>query len=121
MPKAFKKDSVRTKERAFLDPRSFVSLDGHELLAGVDKSARRTEIFQRDKGMCQMCGGHASVSAYRLADAGEWRHLANEHNGFKRCDCMEGGEWAHHSCHFAADHPGVQLGKIPSLTENSEG
>ena len=115
--RGFKKDTPGTKAAGFVDKRSARTIDGHDILFGADKSARRTEIFQRDKGMCQMCGGHASVSAYRLADAGEWRHLLNEHNNFKRCDCMEGGEWAHHKCHFAADHPGVQLGKIPTQSE----
>jgi len=104
-----KRDIQATKAAKFTDKRSFRTLDGHDLLFGVDKSARRTEIWQRDKGICKICGLMTYQGTYALSgERGEWRHLANRHNGFKRCDCMEGGEWAHHSCHFAADHPGVQ-------------
>jgi hypothetical protein len=114
--RGFKRSIPLKKEAGFVDKRSWRSIDGHDLLRGADKSARRTEIAQRDNFICQICGDDAFPRADR--GDGEWRHLANEHNGFKRCDCMEGGEWAHHACHFAADHPGVQwTKKIPQQAE----
>ena len=105
MPRGFKFGAVETAARNFLDKRSFVSLDGHELLRGKDKSERRKQIFARDKAICQVCKMRTSGCD------GEWMHLLNEHNKFKRCDCMEGGQWAHHTCHFELDHPGPQFGK----------
>jgi hypothetical protein len=110
--RGFKRSIPLTKEAGFVDKRSWRSIDGHDLLFGVDKSARRTQIYQRDKSICQICKRPAPGGC-----SGEWRHLANEHNGFKRCDCMEGGEWAHHACHFAADHPGVQWTKKTQAAE----
>ena len=103
MSRGFKRDIPGTKAAKFLDKRSFRSIDGHDLLFGADKGVRRQQIMDRDGQNCRVCGAHALE---RLG-MGEWRHLENEHNNFRRCDCMEGGQWAHHSCHFKADHPGV--------------
>lgn len=117
--RGFKKDTPGTEAAGFVDKRSARTIDGHELLFGSDKSARRIQIFRRDKGICQICKKLTDYDS--IQNVGEWRHLSNEHNNFKRCDCMEGGEWAHHSCHFAADHKGVQLGKIPEGPRKTSG
>jgi hypothetical protein len=98
LPRGFKRSIPDTEAAGFCDRRSFRSIDGHDLLAGRDKQQRHDDIQYRDRSTCQICK--------HLALDGEWRHLENEHNQFRRCDCMEGGEWAHHNCHFNSDHKG---------------
>lgn len=56
MPRSAKVDALNTRERGFLDPRSFISRDGREFLAGEDATARRHEIFVRSRGFCERTG-----------------------------------------------------------------
>ncbi len=56
MPRAAKKDPLATMSRGFLDPRSFISKDGREFLAGEDMSVRRHEVFERCGGFCEEPG-----------------------------------------------------------------
>jgi hypothetical protein len=114
MSRGFKRDMNETLNlRAsgyFKDRDSFRSRDGHDLLGPKDKEARWAEIFDHYGGICGICGEYASPQAF---NKGEWRHMKNEHNNFRRCDCVAGAGWAHHACHFRVDHPGPQLRSIP--------
>lgn len=85
--RGFKKDIAITKKIKFKDKRSFYSLDRHFLLFGEDKSRQRHWIFVR-------CNPENIPE-----DEGEWDHLRNEHNNFRRCDCLEGGRFIRPKAH----------------------
>lgn len=56
MPRAARRDELSTQQRGFLDPRSFISRDGREFLAGEDMSVRRHEVWLRCDGFCERMG-----------------------------------------------------------------
>jgi hypothetical protein len=92
LPRGFKRCNEETKKRkesgAYRDRRSFRSLDGHDLLYGVDKALRRESIFM------------LSPDRHEIPwDEGEWDHVRNEHNNFRRCDCVAGGRWIRPKAH----------------------
>lgn len=99
----FKVDKEATARRlpAFADKRSFISLDGHEILFGLDKSQRRREIWQRANGRCEMqlipgCRGFANFEN-GISMSG-WAHVSippHRHH----CDCKGGGLWTCGPCH----------------------
>jgi HNH endonuclease len=64
MPRAAKRDPLETVQRAFLDPRSFVSNDGREFLFGEDMSVRRHEVFERSGGFCEEPGCNREINEY---------------------------------------------------------
>jgi hypothetical protein len=109
MPRGFKRDELSTRKmyelKAFRDKkkRSFISLpkptphgEVHELLAGIDRSNRRIEIYELEEGTCFYCKGPADLS-------GDMCHV--EHGAGKKCDCLGNVHWGHHSCHMKTDHP----------------
>ena len=90
MPKGFKRDYAFTKTLCFSDERSFISLSGHEVLYGKDKTYKRSTICERAKGKCQVCGKDAPLEGedgYR----GEWHHIETAIG--KRCDCLHNASW----------------------------
>jgi len=109
-----KRDVQATIDRQYLDPRSYVATWNHpgtdhpcEYLRGEDKTARRRQIFERDKGQCQIEG--PGCRGYRGWDYGEWHHLQGG-LGKQHCDCMENGVWACGPCH-RAQHVQVRSAK----------
>jgi hypothetical protein len=103
-PLGSKRDLAETKKRQesgeFLDSRSYVSLKGHEYLAGKDTERRRREIYDRDQGFCQLKLEGCSVWAGW--EQGEWDHVISGLVG--RCDCKgdgkgHGGRWVCRNCH----------------------
>ena len=80
MPRGAKVDRAVTKllgeNGLLLDKRSFVSLDGHLYLRGLDKISQRPRVFKLHKEKCAVCGALASEHG-----GGEWHHL-------RRCDCV---------------------------------
>ena len=60
MPRGAKIDVAKTteyrNERAFRDKRSFWAVDGRLFLYGMDMSARRMKVLERDEKCCVMCG-----------------------------------------------------------------
>jgi len=54
------RDSERTKLRhevgSYVDPHSYVALDGTEHLYGEDWTRRRWEVYDRDEHRCVRCG-----------------------------------------------------------------
>lgn len=56
MPRQAKVDPLATQQRYFLDPRSFISRDGRNFLAGEDVSVRRHEAWERCGGFCEEPG-----------------------------------------------------------------
>lgn len=62
MPRAAKIDPLATIQRCFLDPRSFISKDGRQFLAGEDVSVRRHEVWERTGGFCEMPGCNRCIS-----------------------------------------------------------
>jgi hypothetical protein len=107
MSRGFKRNHEATAQAGFHSKASFISLDGHLVLYGADKKPIRLLIYQRDRGICRECGHTAGW--FR----GEWHHVANEHNNFRRCDCPEGGEWVCGPCH-RKKHVLVQLKPLES-------
>lgn len=53
-------DEEATAHAGFKDRRSFVHLDGRLFLFGVDMSEQCDRVYERDKGICQACGGHVA-------------------------------------------------------------
>lgn len=62
MPRAAKRDDLATQIRCFLDPRSFISKDGREFLAGEDMSVRRHDVWERSGGFCEEPGCNRCIS-----------------------------------------------------------
>lgn len=110
--RGFKRDEIATQKRNFEDSRSYVSLDDppHLILFGRDKEAQRQIIFASRDGICQIEGQHClgRIDFY----SGEWHHVANAHNDFRRCDCKEGALVACKNCHFE-QHVQTELRSIP--------
>lgn len=52
MPRGAKIDKQATKEKAYKDPRSFISTYGDEYLKGEDLHERRKEVYARSHGRC---------------------------------------------------------------------
>lgn len=86
MPRGTKRDITVTKnlrEAGFLqDPRSFVSLDGHLFLYGMDKAQTRNFVWRKHKGRCVVCRWKLNIDAEDFSkDRGAWHHPKN-------CDCV---------------------------------
>src|SRR5262252_470648 len=110
MPRGFKVDRYET-EKAYEEgrlsdrrKRSFIAIGGCELLFGVDKTRRRSEIEQRDKGLCQGC-----ARPHYIGSMGEWDHIRGGLSG--RCDCLHNGRWVCAAFHRKR-HVQVMLGRI---------
>ena len=83
----FKKDVELTKLRfemgVYVDPRSWVKIDGKEYLAGWDVHNRRIEVWERDRHHCVLCGMYVSFEAMHMdhvaRNCGEqrWDNLDN--------------------------------------------
>ena len=86
------------------DPRSFISLDGHSILYGVDKTRRREEIYARAQGRCEGCPSRHYVPW----EVGEWHHIRGGLTG--RCDCLGNALWTCGDFH-RAQHVQVRLGE----------
>src|SRR2546430_1768017 len=67
-PRAAKRDPLETENRHFLDPRSFISNDGREFLAGEDMSVRRHEVFERSGGFCEEPGCNRQIDEFLPAE-----------------------------------------------------
>lgn len=84
----FKCDIQRTKDarkaKEIRDRRSYWGVDGHEYLFGVDRSARRHELFVACKGICFICGRFAPE------DGPDGTHGELHHRG---CYCLKCIEW----------------------------
>ena len=96
MPRGAKRAFAATEEKNYLDPRSFVSLDGHEYLHGDDIGERRREVWERAKGYCEVrqapnCSGLVSWTD------GEMHHKQGGLVG--RNDDMENLLWSCMACH----------------------
>jgi len=88
--------------------RSYWTNAGHEYLFGIDASNRRSEIYERDKGECQlklsvMCDPSPGWS-------GHMHHIKGG-NTDDRCWCPHNLEWACGVCHSVA-HVHVMSGKV---------
>lgn len=103
--RGFKRSPIETAKLLeiglLFDPRSFLSLDGHAILYGTDKTMQRMRIHAAHRGRCDVCKNIAPLDGeegYR----GEWHH-----EDPKRCDCLHGASWrcGHfvRPCH-AAEH-----------------
>jgi hypothetical protein len=77
-------DRQATAEARFQDSRSYVKHDGHQYLFGDDVTQRRSEIYERDKGMCQL-----RISKRCIAYPGWHGHLHHVEGGNTddRCWC----------------------------------
>lgn len=98
--RGFKRDEFATQRAGFLDSRSHQSLDGHLLLFGRDKEIQFENIFllrNPDK---------------LTREEGEWHHLRCAHNDYRRCDCIDGGEFIRIAEH-KKEHVRVQLKSVP--------
>lgn len=117
--RGFKRDTMATAERNFLDPRSYRSWEkdgqAHDLLFGIDKSNRRAEVFDHFGGICTLCGQYACMGP--SYNQGSWHH--KESSAGKRCDCMHNAEWRHLiSCHLAIEHVQVRWTIQPDRPPN---
>jgi hypothetical protein len=98
--RGFHMDAEKTTARAFESKWSFVSRDGHEILAESDKTARRREIFERSHGRCELhiapdCKGVVNWNSRGLEG---WAHLDIEPHR-NHCDCAANGAASCDSCH----------------------
>lgn len=92
MPRGAKRALADTRERHFINKRSFVSTDGHEYLYGKDKAKRYREFVESSSPYCANCG--------RISyDNGEMDHIQGGLVG--RCDCLHNLQWLCKSCHRA--------------------
>ncbi len=91
-----KRDRELTAARKFKDKRSYVDVYGKDHLFGEDMSARRLEVYNRDKGRCMLiasprCRGFASW------EWGEMDHIVSRGRG--GTDELENLRWSCVSCH----------------------
>jgi hypothetical protein len=91
---------TNTRQPAFESKWSFVSRDGHEILHGGDKTARRREIFDRSHGRCELhiapgCKGFVN---WNSRDLEGWAHLDIEPHR-NHCDCAANGAASCDPCH----------------------
>jgi hypothetical protein len=88
MPRGAKRDLAMTKllqnNGLLLDKRSFVSIEAHLYLHGIDKSLQRPRVFARYHEACCVCGAIALENDSELS-RGHWHHT-------KKCDCVECSE-----------------------------
>jgi len=93
------RDDVATAAKGYIDPRSYVSYDGHEYLEGKDVGVRREEIWKRDGRRCVRCGEMVSLKTMEL-----------DHKqgglGPQRC-------WCHHNLQTMCKN-GCHLGSVNS-------
>jgi hypothetical protein len=92
--RGFKRSPIETAKLLevglLVDERSFLSLDGHVVLYGADKSAQRARIHARAKGRCQVCRNIAPLDGDE-GYAGGWHHIETEAG--KHCDCFHNSSW----------------------------
>ena len=62
------KDRVRTMEQQYLDKRSYMTMDGREILYGEDWRARKAELRFRAGGICEyfMCCSAEGTEPHHL-------------------------------------------------------
>jgi hypothetical protein len=107
VPRGFKRNNIATAERKFRCKYSFLSLDGHELLDGADWLDRKWEVWQRDKGKCQL-----RISPRCNPFPGRCGDPHHKENGVgKRCDCMHNVTLSCRACHDCF-HEEVQGRKV---------
>lgn len=97
MPRGAKIDIQETRKRyvsgIFQDKRSFISIDGHRYLKGVDVSERRAKVFERSGFKCKSCGAPVT------AESGELDHKKG--GLMRRCDCFHNLQVLCKPCHRA--------------------
>jgi hypothetical protein len=93
--KAHNVDLERTEAARFEDERSYVTHSGHEFLFGVDVRNRREEIYERDKGECQI---RLLGCTRRPGWNGHMDHIEGG-NTDRRCWCRHNLRWACAACH----------------------
>lgn len=103
-------DRERTAAANFLDRggwrgscRSYWTKAGHEYLFGEDVRVRRSEIYERDKGTCQI--GKAECLGF-VGWGGHLHHIEGGHTD-ARCWCPHNLQWACRNCHREV-HPQVR-------------
>jgi len=94
--RGFKVDKQATAAKKYLHPRSFVDVHGGEHLYGSDMTARRHEVYTRDKGRCMLiasplCRGWANW------EDGELDHIISRGKGGS--DDLDNVRWACKPCH----------------------
>ncbi len=111
-------DSEQTAKRNFIDPRSYVTLDGHDFLFGEDCGVRRREVFERDKGLCQF-EGHSKFFPFDgpFYVAGQADHIQGGNSG--RCWCMHNLQWICYEHHKAKHNREPRLSSIKGIEDNS--
>lgn len=62
MPRFARRDELETRQRGYLDPRSFISRGEEEFLYGEDVSVRRHELWERCDGYCERAGCNRNIS-----------------------------------------------------------
>lgn len=114
--RAFKIDQQATAGRTFRDPRSFVSVDGHEILFGKDKEARRREIYERAHGRCELQASPRCRGFVRWDSMGMegWAHVCPPPHR-DHCDCLEAGRAACDPCHRST-HVRVRFGETANVS-----
>jgi len=99
-----RRDAETTKDKRYVDGRSFVSHGGHEYLFGRDVEPRRRQVFDRESGRCWNCG------AYYGWDYGHMDHIIGG-RGPQRCWCLHNLRWSCPKCHV------VRHGRYPRFGE----
>jgi hypothetical protein len=90
----FTRDPQETAARNFKDKKSYVALDGREILYGRDREDRYIEVIKRDKGICQHC--HNRVEYWQGYDV---HHVKHRRNKQQHDDRMENLILVHRNCH----------------------
>ena len=105
-------DRKATAARNFADKRSFVDIHGLQFLRGADMAARRKEVYERDKGHCQLDGTEFMSSRCWGAVGytfGEVDHIKSR--GLGGSDDLANLRWCCSSCHRKR-HMQVKLGTV---------
>lgn len=107
------KDPEATKAAGFSSPKSYVSFAGHVYLYGViDHGNMRMRIYERAKGMCELC----DVPHFVPWEIGEWHHTQKTLGG-RRCDCLKCGAWSCREAHVRTHGRTTRWGEGPAQRE----
>lgn len=63
---SLKRDAEATAAAKFMDPKSFIDVLGREWRHGMDRVTWKQAIYERDKGICQLC--HKAIQWFSDAD-----------------------------------------------------
>ncbi len=101
------RDPDKKRRRGYTDPKSFVRVDGSEVLFGKDWTRRKAELAKRSRGICERWSIlHAPHDAFCRGQGGEPHHIKKRWP--VRDDRLGNLADLSHACHSGEDRRKVR-------------